>query len=74
MPRWEVEHQYSGITDVMKTNILSTISTTIDLHGSSMLNIAKALTKWLNETYGNYWTVVIGKPGQFNIDFTYAES
>ena len=42
MARWEIETQTSGITDVMRTNILSTISTAIDTHGSSeMFKIAK---------------------------------
>ncbi|CAF1070677.1 unnamed protein product [Rotaria sordida] len=71
MSRWEVQYQYSGITDVMKTNILSAICTAIDLHGSSMPEIGSLLKNWLNETYGNYWTVVIGNPDQLFAGFTY---
>ncbi|CAF0876652.1 unnamed protein product [Adineta steineri] len=66
MTRWIIEQQMTGITDTMRINILSTISTSIDIHGtSSMYKIAEELKTWLNGTYEKYWTVVIGDPNRF---------
>ncbi|CAF3243329.1 unnamed protein product [Rotaria sp. Silwood2] len=75
MARWEVQHQYSGITDVMKTNILSTISTTIDLYGSSeMFKIADNVRSWLDDTYGKHWSLIIFEVGKCGIGATHFES
>ncbi|CAF3707012.1 unnamed protein product [Rotaria socialis] len=64
MARWEIRKQDSGITDIMKTNILSTISTAIDMHGSSeKFEVAKVVSDWLDETYGKYWAVIIYDTG-----------
>ncbi len=65
MGRWEIVTQESGITDPMRMNILSTISTAIDTHGSSKMDeIAKDVTNWLGHTYEKYWAVIISKPQQ----------
>ena len=68
MARWEIQEQATGITDIMRINILSAIGTAIDTHGSSsLINIAKEVSCWLNGTYGNYWTVIIsdGNSGNY---------
>ncbi|CAF0848301.1 unnamed protein product [Didymodactylos carnosus] len=75
MARWEILDQYDGITDSMKVNILSTISTSIDTHGTSdMYAIAKAVKDWLDETHGPYWTVVDGEDGKYRSAFTSSNS
>ncbi|CAF5020419.1 unnamed protein product, partial [Rotaria sp. Silwood1] len=61
MVKWEIEIQASGITDIMRINILSTLNTSIDTHGSSnKYEVAKDVVNWLNGAYGEYWSVTIG--------------
>ncbi|CAF3091048.1 unnamed protein product [Rotaria sp. Silwood2] len=65
MGRWEIITQASGITDPMRINILSTISTSIDTHGSSnIFEVADDTQKWLEHTYGKEWTVIIYESGR----------
>ncbi len=75
MGRWQIDTQASGIADPMRMNILSTISTAIDTHGSSnMYNIAKDVKSWLEHTYEKIWAVIIYKPGQGTICCTYYDN
>ncbi|CAF2543587.1 unnamed protein product [Rotaria sp. Silwood2] len=75
MVKWEIEVQDSGITDIMRINILSILATSIDTHGSSeKYKIAKDVRTWLDETYGEYWRVTIGGAGTWASCGTYFES
>ena len=75
MERWEVLDQHDGITDTMRVNILSTISTAIDTHGTSdMYAIAKGIKDWLDETHGSNWTVIVGEAGKYRSAFTVSNS
>ncbi|CAM4870167.1 unnamed protein product [Rotaria socialis] len=57
--RWEIEEQ-TGITDTMRINILSIISTTMDTHDRSATKaVARDVKNWLDGTYGKSWTVEI---------------
>ncbi len=74
MGRWEIVKQESGITGPMIMNILSTISTAIDTHGSSnMHKIALDVSNWLDHTYGKKWAVSIYECGQGAFVTTYYE-
>ncbi|CAF4132386.1 unnamed protein product [Rotaria magnacalcarata] len=58
--RWEIEEQATGITDTMRVNILSIISTTMDTHDrSATKEVARDVKNWLDETYGKSWMVEI---------------
>jgi hypothetical protein len=75
MARWEILDKYVGITDAMTVNILSTISASIDTHGTSdMYAIAKAVKDWLDKTHGPDWTVVVGEDGKYRSAFTSSNS
>lgn len=75
MVTWEVLDQHAGITDTMRVNILSTISTAIDTHGTSdMYAIAKGVKDWLDETHGSNWTVIVGEAGKYRSAFTCSNS
>jgi len=75
MAKWEILDQYVGITDTMKVNILSTISTSIDTHGTSdMYAIATAVKGWLDEIHGPHWTVIVGEDGKYRSAFTSSNS
>ncbi|CAF3837074.1 unnamed protein product [Rotaria sp. Silwood1] len=72
MGKWEIQTQESGITDTMRINILSTINTSIDTHGSSnMFEIAQDVKRWLGSTYGKIWMVLIYKTGCAQCAWTY---
>ncbi|CAF1116155.1 unnamed protein product [Adineta ricciae] len=67
MGRWEILQQQSGITDTMKINILSTLRTTIDIHGSSnKTKICTELQSWLITTYGKVWAVIIADTSTYS--------
>lgn len=75
MVKWEIVKQESGITDAMKINILGTIRTLIETHGTSDKNkICLSLCNWLKETYGNYWSAVVGKTGEYGANGTNYDS
>jgi hypothetical protein len=62
---WEIVVQQDGITNAMKINILNTLNTAIDVHGTSKLHkIAEEVKDWLDTTYGKRWSVVIGDMGK----------
>ncbi|UJR06760.1 hypothetical protein I4U23_011047 [Adineta vaga] len=64
MAKWQIRAHESGITDVMKINILNTLHTSIDTYGSSnKYEICKDVKNWLQKTYGNYWGVIISNDG-----------
>ncbi|CAF1480255.1 unnamed protein product [Adineta ricciae] len=72
MSNWEVSIQESGITDTMKMDILNTIRTLIDLHGSSNKEkICEEIKFWLNETYGKKWVVIIADSNSHSSNFSY---
>jgi hypothetical protein len=74
MAKWVVVKQDSGITDPMRISILSTLRTSIDTHGSlNMADICIDVKRWLDQTYGNYWCVIISKAGEWNTYFSYLE-
>ncbi|CAF2148026.1 unnamed protein product [Rotaria magnacalcarata] len=65
MSKWNIVTQLSGITDTMRTNILSTLRTSIETHGSSKaMEVCKNTKTWLDETYGEYWCVIVGAAGE----------
>ncbi|CAF3200870.1 unnamed protein product [Rotaria sp. Silwood2] len=75
MVKWEIVDQYAGITDTMRINILSTLSTSIDTRGSSnQFEICKDVRNWLNETYGSMWGVAIGPIDGYTCFSSYYES
>ena len=75
MARWEILNQDGGITDTMRVNILDSISTSMDTHGTSdMYAIAKAVKDWLDDTYGKYWIVVVREDGKYRSAFTASNS
>lgn len=72
MVKWEVKAQRPGITDTMRLNILGAIRTAIETYGSSeMFQIAQSVRKWLQETYGGAWTVIVGKQGEWQSACSY---
>jgi hypothetical protein len=75
MSRWEISHQYTGITDVMRMNILNAINIAIDTYGKSeMYKIASDVKRWLETTSGKEWCVIIGERGRYQCASTYYDS
>ncbi|CAF4505456.1 unnamed protein product, partial [Rotaria socialis] len=75
MAKWKIVTQLSGITDTMRTNILSTLRTSIETHGpSKTMEICKNAKVWLDETYGKYWCVIVGAAGESNSYCTYFDN
>ena len=67
MSKWEITTKQSGITDTMKINILSTLRTAIDMHGSSnKTKICTEVQSWLNTTYGKVWGVIIADTSTYS--------
>jgi len=75
MVKWEIVHQKEGITDTMRINILSTISTAINTYEESeKYKIATDVKNWLEATYGKKWCVTIGDIETFQSACSYYDS
>jgi hypothetical protein len=75
MVRWEICYQKESITDTMRMNILSTISTAIDTHRKSeKYKIVTDVKSWLETTYGKVWCVIIGDLDTFQSACAYHDS
>ncbi|CAF3991462.1 unnamed protein product [Adineta steineri] len=67
MAKWQIIRQNPGITNTMRIDILNALRISIDTHGSSeKYEICQDVKSWLDETYGEYWCVMIGKHGEWS--------